>query len=820
MTENSTTWDRDRSQAIAPDMRRTRPSLNVRNASEAVPSRPLSARTPSSDDTQITLQYRPRRITTEETLVYPNGSEPPVNEPRGPLTQRIEPVGGEPTSTVGPPTTTSTSDVESPEGKKHTSPKGGFIYTLRESLGSWGGFVIFGGCIGILGIVTFISFLWFGGGSAPEAATASSAWLNIVLNNRAAQAITLSSLLLRIIVATQATSCTSMLAALFLERRAVLASQLPHFSVARGINDGPRALLQKIIGSGTRRMLLSVEAFLMLILTLTLLGLQFSSTVLIADLENQVVVDVAKPTAVNTSFVSETSVVAWVSNNFYAPTFATYGETLLNVTAIPDSRGISDTGLRQRALLPLDSAQNRTTIRSYQGSAVVGNTRVACMPPRINGTLMVRVASDASPSGRLQGTLDYNASIQAAGQGSTLPLCQNSTCEPFLLDCSIPGTALGDRRPQSSICVAGGVGGDYWPRSDGPSWKSNDVPWAEHSPVFLVLATDMDSDSWKAFPSTNLPPAEQHGEWVGYKTSPTHSVNVSMCFVDFNYVHADVNMTAPAPLSEPKDSWSVPESLNGSTLLYRRYLGTDLEHLSHRERGILTLNNPSAIPISDFSNLRDPNPTPGQQLLNVLEWSLYFGLTNSGAKATTAAGTNNQTSIIACSFCVTHGVTQSPQVSAILTDIINHTKRPALALESWVFMQMQMSYTQIASNFDKGENITLAFTRVVAAPGHCWDGKGCRGFIAVSVFIGVHVICVVWIVVLYLTRIRYSRHGDIWHTVSQLQCDELRDILAESRNATDDEVIKLIGDSSRDYMMKIGLSADGSRIGAMKSEPV
>ncbi|KAF2967320.1 hypothetical protein GQX73_g6234 [Xylaria multiplex] len=573
-----------------------------------------------------------------------------------------------------------------------------------ETIGAWGCFVIIGGCFGILAIFTFITFLWFGGGRAPEAADASRLWQEIILSGRVAQAITIASLLLRIVVSTQAASCTSLLAALFLEKRAVRVSHLPHFSVARGTNDGPRALLQMIIGSSTRRLLFTVETLLMLVLTLDTLGLQFSSTILLSDLRSLVVVTSGRPMLLKTSFSDHESFF-YTSNEGSSPEMAIYGEAPSNATFGPGTRGPFDTGLKQRALLPMQSPENRTMVRSYQGSAVVGNSRVACMPPIINGSVLPDPEPNAQvTSGRVQGTLDYYVSFRTAMQDSTIPSCLEAECKPLLLDCAIPALIVEDGVAQSSICIIGAVGGDYWPEQDGPSWKSSDPPWAKHGTIHMVLSTNMSDTSWERFKSTPLKPTHHLDEWTSYEVSPTR------------------------------------------------------------------------------------------------------------------VGGPRATSYISCLFCTATGLAQHPLITAILTDTITQTNRAALAIDSWIFMMMQSVYYEIHQLLTKNEEVQVGFTKAVEAPSHCWDDGGCRGYIAVSVLAFIHIMCVTYITVLYLTQTRYSRLGDIWHTVSQLQCSELGDVLLKSNNAKDSEIVELLKDNSGDHLMKIDMSADGSRIEAVKFE--
>jgi hypothetical protein len=120
---------------------------------------------------------------------------------------------------------------------------------LKESLGLGGCVSLFGGGIGILAVLGFLTFLWFGHGSDIEGRNATKTWRSIVLSDWMTRTITLTALVLRLIVSAQAILCTSMTAALILEKRSAPKSNVAHLSVIRGTNGGALQLIQLILTS-------------------------------------------------------------------------------------------------------------------------------------------------------------------------------------------------------------------------------------------------------------------------------------------------------------------------------------------------------------------------------------------------------------------------------------------------------------------------------------------------------------------------------------------------------------------------------------------
>ena len=150
------------------------------------------------------------------------------------------------------------------------------------------------GCTGCIALVlgsaltlialAFLVFLWTGEGPVPGGEQAFRIWRDIMLNGQIAQAVTLTSLILRVVSASQATICTSMVAALLLERRKIPLSCVARISAMRSVNGGPRDLLQ-IILSQLRGLAIHTESVLLSVLFISAVGMQFSSTILVSDFD-------------------------------------------------------------------------------------------------------------------------------------------------------------------------------------------------------------------------------------------------------------------------------------------------------------------------------------------------------------------------------------------------------------------------------------------------------------------------------------------------------------------------------------------------------
>jgi hypothetical protein len=123
------------------------------------------------------------------------------------------------------------------------------------------------------GCLAFLIFLW-------AADTKNTVWLRIVLGGWTTRSVTITSLVLRWATAAQATTCTSMLAAVLLKVGAVHLPAAAAMSIMKYDNTGPWTLLG-LMGVNWHHGSISISILAML--SLTTLLLQFSSTILLSQ---------------------------------------------------------------------------------------------------------------------------------------------------------------------------------------------------------------------------------------------------------------------------------------------------------------------------------------------------------------------------------------------------------------------------------------------------------------------------------------------------------------------------------------------------------
>ncbi|KAI8288379.1 hypothetical protein K4K60_011049 [Colletotrichum sp. SAR11_57] len=102
-----------------------------------------------------------------------------------------------------------------------------------------------------------------------------------MLDQYITQAITLSTVLLRSAVTAQSAIYTSLVAGIVLERHGVPLYRVAEISMIRCANDGPLRLAWLLVSSARKSIL---QAALVIVLLLTTLAVQFSSTLLVSDL--------------------------------------------------------------------------------------------------------------------------------------------------------------------------------------------------------------------------------------------------------------------------------------------------------------------------------------------------------------------------------------------------------------------------------------------------------------------------------------------------------------------------------------------------------
>ncbi|KAI1290583.1 hypothetical protein F5Y03DRAFT_378184 [Xylaria venustula] len=673
---------------------------------------------------------------------------------------------------------------------------------MRESLGRRGLIGVVGGSLWILGIFGFLAFLWCGQGSKPDAADATRLWRFIALHNYFPQTITLCALALRVAVSLQAVICTSMIAAIVLEKRGARRTEVAWFSVMRSINNGPRKLGTLLMSDRRMTILKRAETWLTLVIIIVTSALQFSSTLLLSDMSDFIIVG-----DLNTTQLGD--VIMYDKHDFRVedlglqfttqpPVYAVLSEVQAGFNATPNTYGLSDTGLIQRSLLPIPGSDARSSVRKFEGTSLVMTSQSSCIRPQISATYSADIydIGEQDAFGYMVGTVDYGRSFGMAGvrPGS---ICANTGCEDVAFECPIPSSSA---EWATITCVIDGTvrGTTY-----DPTWNSEDGVWSLNSSVVLVITTNTNYTYWRGVSDANtLPSGTPYEEWQSYELSSGQLVNISLCSSGFNVNRFDTSMSTAGPLHEPRTDL-VLTSKTYSTTDVQNSFGVNEPQRSHLDRKILDLkilgppasdSRPSPASQPAFFGPLGGNTTVGRLTAAIIELVMYDQI---------QPGFQPNISLSLCYFCTTNGYSINPEISLLFNDITTKTGRAANALLTLTTIVFSSVYYTYLSTLRVSHDTRIVAVTTVRVPGPC-SANGCVGFSSVSALLFAHVLCVVGITFLYVQQVRYSRHGNIWHAISQLTGDGLTNVLDEAQNATDKEVEHILDEEYSHCQVKLG----------------
>ncbi|KAJ3568709.1 hypothetical protein NPX13_g6324 [Xylaria arbuscula] len=669
--------------------------------------------------------------------------------------------------------------------------------------------------------IRFLSLLWFGYGDKPEAANAPWIWRRIAVNDWMTRAITISALVLRSVVSLQVALCTSMTAALVLEKRSARKSDVAYLSIARSVSDGPRKVAQLLFTSRSWSVLAYVELWLISLLAVVMLALQFSSTLLLSDIQDFVIVGEAELKSVvnfGTFDILNTSggVQAPLLQN--DPIYAVFGEERSSADITPSTPGFSDTGIIRRGFLPFQGTMNRTTVRRYQGSTLVTNSHIVCVPPQIQGHLLPRDdVLEYTGVGHMVGTLNYSQSIRQVREGLG-PLCSSPKCESVDFDCSIPGS-MDDTSAQSNFCFIETVGlttraiAEVWYDQVIDHLNTEAEPWSLNSTMYLVVRSNMTAAGWDAMvDSRPLPLASRSGEWNKFEISSGRTVDVSLCFSRFYIQPRYVDMIAKEPTQEPVVTWNginVNYDSEHDTRAAATFLGLEAPLKPPRERGLMDYHLVNILPI----------PDPNISNLTLAKGWTYPELSAEVIRTILLAVTTNAFipgSMSGCLFCMDYSFANSQQFDILFTDIVETTGRAAAAIHTYLAICATTIYDTYLSGFNVTENVQLATTASVRTPGPCSTHE-CAGFISVTTLLGLHSVLVAVITTLFVTQARYSSCSNTWHAVAQLMAsEELAGVLEHSNRAKDDVVAQHLRIIEGDDFVRLGQTSGSTRVQVLR----
>ncbi|KAF2742341.1 hypothetical protein M011DRAFT_529899 [Sporormia fimetaria CBS 119925] len=224
----------------------------------------------------------------------------------------------------------------------------------------------------LLAAVAFLTFLW-------HCDSTNSIWHRIVLVNWVTRSVTLTALALRASASLLAGIATSMLASLVIEGTGIRLDDIPELSMMRLSNTGPHSLLWAYV----KQTILSYHLMLALLLTITTLAAQLSSTLLLSDVATKHILGPAFTATYAYSFNANGT------NNNNDMWRRTYWDQMVTeypafgeyVVEPQPEDGINDTGSSLRAFISVPDQSTRESLYAYQGLAYVFDARAACVQP-------------------------------------------------------------------------------------------------------------------------------------------------------------------------------------------------------------------------------------------------------------------------------------------------------------------------------------------------------------------------------------------------------------------------------------------------------
>ncbi len=728
-----------------------------------------------------------------------------------------------------------------------------------RKLGTYAIYLLSVGTTVILIAVGLLCFLWFSDHM-------NTTWRLIMINNWATRAVTLGSIAIRWAVASQSVVLTSILAGLALEQHGINLHQFATVSLLRYSNTGPINLLQyylKNLEFGPGMWVPALVALLSITTTLS----QFSSTSLLSDVRIGTVTGfpqtLTMPSGMNQNFGLKQSIMSlqhiapdyWLTKPPSYPTFAEYSEPPI----VADD--VADTGVKLRALLPVEPAGLPLPLHSFSGNATVFDARVTCIRPVIQGAVLhVTTNGTNFTFYNLVGNVLPNRAV-----GNVIPNV-NNTGTPF--NCTLP-TLYGGPRPYTAGQIGGATtvcfldrraGGllsrltawdnsslhHYWTAGrtyaafsgeGSGGYVTQGVPSSSGemvSPIgssYLVFSIGGNQVSERAH-SGNLDISDwafkNHGPWLNMSTTPGDStLFASICYDglqvsgsgDIRGSTIDMNVTTTSDwyLGSPTMSWNDSRRL-ASTDGVRRQLGATNASLSLENRGILALERTG---IDDQLNARDRDINLTGALSSgpdTVPWG--WGLISSTLNpARQGLYPGNSSAVFALDsqlvqYSNDYYLIANYVLSMIFQDIIEETQNPALAWQAHMTMLLRMAYYDMMGIFSHDDIQTVILYETASFP------QSRRGLATVLFVLIAHLVLVVITVTLFYTSTQYSMVGNAWQATAQTMTADTEAILSKSGMATDKEIEQMLKRAGKGRVrVRLGNPGEGEgvRLGAVHS---
>ncbi|KAH7397160.1 hypothetical protein BKA66DRAFT_594444 [Pyrenochaeta sp. MPI-SDFR-AT-0127] len=652
--------------------------------------------------------------------------------------------------------------------------------SLKQRLGLYIICALVASTIVIIGFVGFIVFLW-------TSDSTNSVWLNIVLAGWIPRIITITTLTLRWAVTVQAGVATSMAASLYLNGFQVSLPSVAAVSLLRFENTGPRSLLQHFtVRSQPKTLFLSG---IVLLLSITTLLLQFTSTALLSDVGAGNITQPLPNTNISYGMGSSPYTVQVQSIGYLGtkplvyPAFAEYTEPAIAIDAV------ADTGLSIRAFLPFDQQSQRESLRSFSGNATIIDTRVVCMRPDLTNLNLTTL--NGAP--RITGSVTGSSAIPARFNGAQLMNGSAFDCMwakqgiietpewPIAL-CSVNTTDLVMISEFDPLVLP-----EYTAAPTGSAWllfnsTGSFADWAE---VGNVMSTT---------PVTEVVPIDV---WAEMRTDyPKLALRATLCYTAFDIQDTSVKVHRSG--GSPKEAvlhWHNETSTFDTTEI-RRQLGATSSY--HGPRNVFALEKkpswqqPASMVPNPSGGLISNNQPTSPQLITT------YALQG-------VSGTPDEP-IMLCAFCQPGGkIRTHPLHSAVVSDILKDTLNPALAVQAFFTTLFSMAYNDRVFQFNVAATANTTVDVVVIMP------QGHRFFSIVLVLIVLHVVIVAALTTMFIVSEHNSLLGSAWSALSQLNHEEMAGWLALGKNKRDSEMDRIMVETG-DAAITVSITNSGGNL--------
>ncbi|KAF6811912.1 hypothetical protein CPLU01_15018 [Colletotrichum plurivorum] len=671
-----------------------------------------------------------------------------------------------------------------PEIDETNTNSQGYMHRLQHGLGLWGLSIIGGGTAIILAVLGFLVFLWSGEGPE-DSRHATKAWRWVVLNQHTTQAVTLSTVLLRVAVTAQSYIYTSLIAGIVPEGHGVPLHHAAEVSVIRCANDGPLRLSWLLLTSVRKS---AAQAALAVVLLVATVAVQFSSTLLVSDLELSPLVGDSTTKSVRLHMSRDVISLNRQMNNWVPrPTaYVPFGEVFsAERNSTPSELGVADTGSVKRVFLPLSTAE-LASLRGYEGKAYAFESRFVCMRPSISVALSTIIPPPNTDTLLFYLFASGNISWESTFQRAGLPLptnCDGGSCFPSSFNCSLPqfqhAEAQAAQGFESSLCLPDGRNA----RSIARNFTISEEPVAAYSQAFLFFRSNGTHDLWQGPGNTVLSGrfplgavSSTDGEWITYERSiggrdpqgtrldnGVMRLDVTACFQQLTFNMADVKISSDRDLREPRVSWD-SQARRWNTSEVQEMLGTAATNTT-TTRGIFSvdmLENPKHLDATQFLTNKLINDLYNSPRPNV---SIFLDPLSSGIS----------------------NVKPHVEYQAVFADALAATGRPGAAMQAILTVLAGSAINEGLPQFDVSGDVVVTASVGVPAP------RRMRGLIGVLGVVAVHAACGQAAVLMLAAKCRYSSQGNYWQGLAQVVSDETAWVLEGASRSADSHVKREIG---------------------------